>query len=103
MRRGSLPQARAECPHEGPHVVVRGAGTIDALHERRCRIQLARPGQDVLIWARYSCGSLCRRDGEFIAARPEIRTASGGGDLLHDVAEYFVGGREGNLALDLDF
>lgn len=92
MRRPDLPQARAKCPHEGAHVVVRGARTIDSLDKGRCRTQLARPGQDVLIWARYFRGRLCRRDGKFIAAGPEIRTSRRIGDLLHDVAEHLVGG-----------
>ena len=55
-----------------------------------------------MIRARYSRGGLCRRDGEFIAAGPEIRPARGRGNLLHDVAEHTVGGREDDLALDLD-
>ena len=42
VRRAGLLQARAECTHEGPHVVVRGAHTIDPLDEGRRRIQLAR-------------------------------------------------------------
>ena len=55
-----------------------------------------------MIGARYFRGRLCRRDGEFIAAGPEIRAARGRGDLLHDIAEHSVGGRERDPALDLD-
>src|SRR6184192_877928 len=102
VRRPRLLQARPECPHEGPHIVIRGARTTYSLDESRRRTQLARPGQDVLIWARYSRGSLCRRDGEFIAASPEIGATSRVGDLLDDIAEHFVRGRERDLALDLD-
>src|SRR3989442_11178956 len=62
--RAGLLQARAEGADEGPHVVVRRARTIDALHEGCRRPQLPRPGQDVLIWAGYSCRSFRCCDGE---------------------------------------
>src|SRR5579864_3482241 len=50
----------------------------------------------------YSRGGLCRCDSELITGGPEILTARRGGDLLHDVTEHFVPGRECDLSLDLD-
>jgi hypothetical protein len=101
VRAAGISKMPADGRDKGPHVIVADPPAVDPSKEDRRRVHLPCPSQHILIGTGDLERSPLGRDGELMTPVGKIERWECARELLHDILEHRVAGRERNRAFDL--